>query len=167
MANSNILHWGHHSNLAAGPGLLRFHQQKGLTIFPFLTYLAFKTQEGIVSKENLAEWQNYKKFSWLGYKAVVNTILSHSCGKLFYATKFFIHLVFVFLYYISNISVKRLIWFLFFQPRSIQILDRSARLVWESIPSWLLKAKKCKRVYENNPGPAVFGEGYNKRFRYI
>ena len=37
---------------AAGPA---YYAQKGITIWPFLTYQAFKNQEGIVSLTILAE----------------------------------------------------------------------------------------------------------------
>ena len=40
---------------AAGPAYYVLHPQKGITIFVFLTYQAFKNREGIVSQTNLAE----------------------------------------------------------------------------------------------------------------
>ena len=40
---------------AAGPAYYVLHPQKGITICVFLTYQAFKNQEGIVSQTNLAE----------------------------------------------------------------------------------------------------------------
>ena len=42
-------------HITAGPAYYVLHPQKGITIWLFLTYQAFKNREGIVSQTNLAE----------------------------------------------------------------------------------------------------------------